>query len=83
MPNQIHEPVDAKERSSVGFSPEGEMSMSDQAAEGSVADAGRAVQSELNQAGDAKEQLTKFIRDRPICAALVAVGIGYLLGKII
>ncbi|HEY4042599.1 MAG TPA: hypothetical protein VGM32_12250 [Rhodopila sp.] len=56
--------------------------MSDQA-EGAVADAGRAVQRGLNQAGDAKDQLTQFIRDNPITAALLAVGIGYVLGKII
>jgi ElaB/YqjD/DUF883 family membrane-anchored ribosome-binding protein len=52
-------------------------------AEGVVADAGQRVQRGLNQAGETKDQLSQFIRDNPISAALVAVGIGYLLGKII
>jgi ElaB/YqjD/DUF883 family membrane-anchored ribosome-binding protein len=47
------------------------------------ADAGEAVQRGLNQAGETKDQLSHYIRDNPIFAALVAVGIGYLLGKII
>jgi ElaB/YqjD/DUF883 family membrane-anchored ribosome-binding protein len=55
--------------------------MSDRA-EGSVADAGQAVQKQLNQAGEVQDQLVKFIRDKPISAALIAVGIGYVLGKI-
>jgi ElaB/YqjD/DUF883 family membrane-anchored ribosome-binding protein len=58
------------------------MSMSDRA-EGAVADAGQAVQKGLNQAGEAKDQLGQTIRDHPIAAMLVAVGIGYVLGKII
>jgi hypothetical protein len=53
--------------------------VSDQA-EGAVADAGRKG---LNQAGEAQDQLAALIRDNPISAALLAVGIGYLLGKII
>jgi hypothetical protein len=57
-------------------------SMSDQA-EGAVADAGHTIQSGLNQAGEAKDQLTQLIRERPISAVLLALGIGYLLGKII
>jgi ElaB/YqjD/DUF883 family membrane-anchored ribosome-binding protein len=52
-------------------------------AEGAVADAGRKVQKGLNQAGEAQDQLAEFIREKPISAALLAVGIGYLLGKII
>jgi hypothetical protein len=56
--------------------------MSDRA-EGAVADAGQAVQKGLNQAGEAKDQLGQAIRDHPIAAMLVAVGIGYVLGKII
>ncbi len=51
-------------------------------AQGAVADAGQTVQRGLNQAGEAKDQLSEFIRDYPIGAALIAVGIGYLLGKI-
>jgi hypothetical protein len=60
--------------------------MSDTASDtvqGPVADAGRTVQRGLNQAGDAKDELSAFIRANPIGAALLAVGIGYLLGKII
>jgi hypothetical protein len=56
--------------------------VSDQA-EGAVADAGRKVQKGLNQAGEAQDQLAELIRENPISAALLAVGIGYLLGKII
>jgi ElaB/YqjD/DUF883 family membrane-anchored ribosome-binding protein len=56
--------------------------VSDQA-EGAVADAGRKVQKGLNQAGDAQDQLAEYIRANPISAALLAVGIGFLLGKII
>jgi hypothetical protein len=50
---------------------------------GAVADAGKTVQRGINQAGDVQNQLADFIRERPITAALLAVGIGYLLGKII
>jgi ElaB/YqjD/DUF883 family membrane-anchored ribosome-binding protein len=56
--------------------------MSDQT-QGAAADAGQTVQRGIDQAGEAQDQLVKLIRDRPICAALVAIGIGYLLGKII
>jgi CheY-like chemotaxis protein len=51
-------------------------------AEGAIADAGVTVQRTLNQAGDAQEKLVRMIRDNPISASLVAVGIGYLLGKV-
>jgi hypothetical protein len=51
-------------------------------AEGTVANAGETVQRKLNQAGEAQEQLVEFIRDNPISAALIALGIGYVLGKI-
>jgi hypothetical protein len=56
--------------------------MSDQA-EGPVANAGQTVQKGLNQVGSAKDRLSEFIRARPICAALIAVGIGYVIGKVI
>ncbi len=50
--------------------------------QGTVADAGEAVQRKINQASDAQDQVVTFIRDNPITAALIAVGIGYLLGKV-
>jgi ElaB/YqjD/DUF883 family membrane-anchored ribosome-binding protein len=50
---------------------------------GAVADAGRAAQQGLNQAGEATEQLSQAIRDNPLAAVLVAIGIGYVLGKIV
>jgi F0F1-type ATP synthase assembly protein I len=56
--------------------------MNDQA-EGTIADAGQAVQKRLNQAGDVQAELVQFIRDNPISAVLLGVGLGYLLGKII
>ena len=56
--------------------------MSDHA-EGAVADTGQAVQQKINQASDMQAQLAEMIRDKPIAAALIAVGIGYLLGKIL
>ena len=62
--------------------PEGNKSMSDKA-EGAAADAGATVQEKLNQAGEAQDQLVQFVRDNPISAALLFVGIGYVLGKII
>jgi ElaB/YqjD/DUF883 family membrane-anchored ribosome-binding protein len=40
------------------------------------------VQRKINQATAAEDQLVQFIRDNPISAALIAVGIGYVLGKI-
>ena len=55
--------------------------MSDQA-QGTIADAGQTVQKGINQAADAREELTQFILDRPILAVSLALGIGYLLGKI-
>jgi hypothetical protein len=63
-------------------SPKGNKSMSDKA-EGAAANAGATVQKKLNQAGEAQDQLVQFIRDNPMSAALVFVGIGYVLGKII
>ena len=51
--------------------------------EGTVADAGEAVQRKINQASNAHDQIETYIRDHPITAVLIAVGIGYLLGKII
>jgi hypothetical protein len=56
--------------------------MSDKA-EGAVADVGATVQKKLNQAGEMQDQLVQFVQDNPISAALVFVGIGYVLGKII
>jgi ElaB/YqjD/DUF883 family membrane-anchored ribosome-binding protein len=50
--------------------------------EGTVADAGEAVQQKINQAGEAHDQIETFIRDNPMTAVLIAVGIGYVLGKI-
>jgi ElaB/YqjD/DUF883 family membrane-anchored ribosome-binding protein len=54
--------------------------MSDQS-EGAAADVGRDVQQGLNQASDATEQFSQMIRDRPIPSMLIAIAIGYLLGK--
>jgi hypothetical protein len=51
--------------------------------QGTVADAGQTAQRGLNQVCEAQDQLAKLIRDNPLSAVLVAVGIGYLLGKII
>jgi ElaB/YqjD/DUF883 family membrane-anchored ribosome-binding protein len=50
--------------------------------EGTVADAGKAVQRKINQASEAHDQIETFIRDYPMSAVLIAVGIGYVLGKI-
>jgi hypothetical protein len=52
-------------------------------AEGSVADAGQSAQKGLNQVSEATEQLSRSIRDNPLTAMLVAIGVGYVLGKII
>jgi ElaB/YqjD/DUF883 family membrane-anchored ribosome-binding protein len=51
--------------------------------EGTVADAGEAVQRKINQASDANDQIETFIREHPKTAVLIAVGVGYLLGKIV
>jgi ElaB/YqjD/DUF883 family membrane-anchored ribosome-binding protein len=51
--------------------------------EGRIADAGDAVQRTINKTSDAQEQVTQLIRERPIQAVLIALGIGYLLGKIV
>jgi ElaB/YqjD/DUF883 family membrane-anchored ribosome-binding protein len=51
--------------------------------EGPIADAGETVQRTINQAVEAQDQLTQLIRERPISAVLIAVGLGYVLGKII
>jgi ElaB/YqjD/DUF883 family membrane-anchored ribosome-binding protein len=51
--------------------------------EGRIADAGEAVQRTINKTSDAQDQLTQFIRDRPIQAVLIALGIGYMLGKVV
>jgi hypothetical protein len=51
--------------------------------EGTVADAGEAVQRKINQASEAQNQIETYIRDNPITAVLIAVGVGYVLGKIV
>ena len=51
-------------------------------AEGTIADAGEAVQRQVNKADDAADQITTFIRTRPIIAVLIAAGVGYVVGKI-
>jgi hypothetical protein len=51
--------------------------------QGAVIDAGETVQRKINQASDAHDQIVTFIRDNPMTAALIAVGIGYVLGKIV
>jgi ElaB/YqjD/DUF883 family membrane-anchored ribosome-binding protein len=56
--------------------------MSDRA-EGTVADTGEAIQRHINRADEAADQLTQFIRERPITAVLMAMGVGYLLAKIL
>jgi hypothetical protein len=58
------------------------MNTVNESAEGAVAAAGATVQRKLNQAGEVQDQLVKFIRDNPISAAFVFIGIGYVLGKI-
>jgi ElaB/YqjD/DUF883 family membrane-anchored ribosome-binding protein len=50
--------------------------------EGTVADAGEAVQRKINQASEANDQVETFIRNNPKTAVLIALGIGYVLGKI-
>jgi ElaB/YqjD/DUF883 family membrane-anchored ribosome-binding protein len=56
--------------------------MSDRA-EGTVADTGEAIQRHVNQADEAADQLIHFIRERPITAVLIAMGVGYLLAKVL
>jgi len=51
-------------------------------AEGMVADAGDAVQRKINQASDAQDQLVDFIKANPLSAVLIALGVGYIFGKI-
>jgi ElaB/YqjD/DUF883 family membrane-anchored ribosome-binding protein len=51
-------------------------------AEGTVADAGEAVQQKINQVSDAQDQLVDFIKTNPLSAVLIALGVGYILGKI-
>jgi hypothetical protein len=50
--------------------------------EGTVADTGEAIQRKINQASDAHDQIETFIRNNPMTAVLIALGIGYVLGKI-
>ena len=51
--------------------------------EGSVADVGNAVQRKINAAGDAQDQIVEFIKENPITSTLIALGVGYILGKVI
>jgi len=51
--------------------------------EGTVADTGEAIQRHINRADDAVEQVRQFTRSRPLAALLIAVGVGYLLGKVV
>jgi ElaB/YqjD/DUF883 family membrane-anchored ribosome-binding protein len=50
--------------------------------EGKVADTGEAIQRRINQASDAHDTIETFIRQNPMTSALIALGIGYILGKI-
>ena len=52
-------------------------------AEGTVADTGDTIQRHINRADEAADQLGQFIRERPITAVLMAMGVGYLLAKIL
>jgi ElaB/YqjD/DUF883 family membrane-anchored ribosome-binding protein len=56
--------------------------MSDRA-EGTVADTAEAIQRHINRADEAADQLTQFIRERPVFAVLIAMGVGYLLAKVL
>jgi ElaB/YqjD/DUF883 family membrane-anchored ribosome-binding protein len=49
---------------------------------GKVADTGEAIQRRINQASDAHDTIETFIRANPMTAALIALGLGYILGKI-
>ncbi len=44
--------------------------------------ASRAVSSSYGQAHAAGDQIATFIRDQPIAAAVIALGIGYILGRL-
>jgi ElaB/YqjD/DUF883 family membrane-anchored ribosome-binding protein len=44
---------------------------------------GRQLKKRLNQVSETTEQLSQAIRDNPLSAMLVAIGVGYVLGKII
>lgn len=47
-------------------------------APGIVSDAGDAVQRKVNQVSDTQDQIAAYIRQNPITAALIAVGVGYV-----
>jgi hypothetical protein len=55
--------------------------MSDRPA-GTVADVGDAVQRKINATAEARDQIVDFIKENPITAAVIAIGIGYVLAKI-
>jgi ElaB/YqjD/DUF883 family membrane-anchored ribosome-binding protein len=50
--------------------------------EGTVADVGEPDQRKIKQASEAHDQIETFIRNNPMTAVLIAVGIGHVLGKI-
>jgi ElaB/YqjD/DUF883 family membrane-anchored ribosome-binding protein len=56
--------------------------MSDRA-EGAVADTGEAIQRRINQADEVADEFTTFVRQHPVSALLIAVSVGYVLGKIV
>ena len=43
---------------------------------------GRAVSASYGQAEAAVDQLATFVRGQPIAAALIALGLGYVLGRL-
>lgn len=44
--------------------------------------ASRAVSKSYNQAQEATDQVTAFIRGQPVAAAIIALGLGYVLGRL-
>ncbi len=44
--------------------------------------ASRAVSTSYQQAQQAGDQVASFIRSQPIAAALIALGLGYVLGRL-
>jgi hypothetical protein len=56
--------------------------MSDQP-KGVAANAGEAIQQKVNQASSTHDAVAAFIQDNPMTAALMALGVGYILAKVI